>query len=117
MSEKNGKKPLSSPAASSPLSALGEMLGTNSLLDPEQLDAGLLWMTVVALLRRGAALHLGVNKARTSIILTIYDGDYPHKEFCDSIDRVHHVLAALVKVYMRGELTPEWQERVDLHFP
>jgi len=111
------KKQSNTTAASSPLSALGEMLGTNSLLAVEQIDAGLLWMTVVALLRRGAAIHVGVNKARTSVILTIYDGDYPHKEFCESIGRVHHVMAALVKVYCKGELSPDWQELVDQYYP
>lgn len=114
MSGKTGGR---STGARSPLDDLGELLGNGSRSSPEQLDARLLWMSVVALLKRGAAIHLGMNKAGTSYIVTVYDGDYPHKEYCDNIERVHFTLAALVKVYGAKPLPPEWQEVVEQHFP
>ena len=101
----------------SPLADLDALLGSSSNLDPEHIDAGLLWMTVVACLRRGAAIHLGMNRAGSSFVLTVYDGDFPRKEYIDQIDRLHHVLAALVKVYGKKPLDPDWQERVDMYFP
>jgi len=117
MSNSPSKKQSTGTVASSSLSDLAAMLGGNSLLDPAQLDAGLLWMVLVVLLRRGAAIHFGMNKSSTSMILTVYDGDFPHKEYCDTIDRVHHILAALVKVYGKKPLEPEWQEIVEKYFP
>jgi len=117
MSNSGTKKGTNSTGASSPLKELGVMLGGSSSLDPMYIDAGLLWMTMGALLRRGAAMHVGMNKAHTSVILTVYDGDYPHKEFCDSIERVHHVMAALVRVYAKKPLDPEWEEIVQKYFP
>lgn len=113
----SGKKATTTTVKPSPLADLAEMLGSNSLLDPAQLDARLLWMVTVALLRRGAAFHLGMSKSGTSFILTVYDGDFPHKEFCDNIERVHHVLAALVKVYGKKPLDPEWAEVVEVYYP
>lgn len=113
----SGNKDGKSTGASSSIGALGELLGSGSRTSVEQLDARLLWMTVVALLKRGVALHVGTNKAGTSYILTVYDGDYPHKEYCDTIDRVHHVFAALVKVYGGKPLPEGWAEVVEEHFP
>jgi len=99
------------------LNGLAEMLGQNSLIDPAQIDVGLLWMTVVALLRHGAAIHLGVNKAKSSIVVTIYDGDFPFKQFCDSIEQLHFTLAAVVKSYEKRDLPPDWQEVIEKYFP
>lgn len=113
----SGKKDIRTTAVSSPLSELDALLGNDSRTSPEQLDARLLWMTTVALLKRGAALHVGMNRAGTSYILTVYDGDYPHKEYCDNIDRVHHVMGALVKVYGGKPLPEGWAEVVEEHYP
>lgn len=99
------------------LAALGETLGSNSKLDPGSLDSALLWIVVVALLRKSAAIHLGMNKAGSSIIITLYDGDFPHKEFCDSIERAHHVLAAVARTYGGKNIPPAWEELIQQYYP
>ena len=111
------KKGITTTDKPSPLVDLDALLGSSSNLDPELVDAGLLWMVMVACLRRGAAIHLGMNRAGTSFVLTVYDGDFPRKEYIDTIDRLHHVMAALVKVYGKKPLDPEWAARVEMYFP
>lgn len=113
----SGKKGTGTTGAPSPLAELDELLGNDSRSSPMQLDARVLWMAVVALLQRGAALHLGMNKAGSSYILTVYDGDYPHKEYCDNIARVHHVLAALVKVYAKSPRPEGWDDVIEEFYP
>jgi len=102
---------------SSSLVDLAGMLGTSSSLSADGIDARLLWMTVVALLNSGASFQIATNKARTSLVLTIYDGDYPHKEYCDTVDRAHFVMAAIVKSYLKRGIPPEWAEVVEMYFP
>lgn len=98
---------------SSSAAALAELLGQGHALSPEQLDPWLVWMSVVSLLSKGAALQLAMNRAKSSYILTVFDGDYPHKEFCDTVDRAHQVLWAIVMAYRGKQVPPEWQQRAD----
>jgi len=108
-------KKSSSPTVSngSPLADLEGMLGKNSLIDPAGISHALLWMCAVSLLRKGASIQLGMNKARTSVVLTLFDGDYPYKQFLDDVDRVNFVLANVVLAYNKGGLPPEWFEEVE----
>jgi len=99
----------------SPLGDLENELGLNSFLDPTGISHELLWMCMVSLLRKGASLQLGVNKAGTSIILTIFDSDYPFKQFIDDIGRVNYVLAQVVAAYNKGSLPPEWFDTVEMY--
>jgi len=110
---KTGSPPSNGKGKSSSLSGLEEMLGSSSSLDPGQLDATLLWMSVVALLRRGAAIQLALNKSGSSVIITLYDGDYPHKEFCEGVERTHHVMAAIVQSYAKELAKGEWFEYLE----
>jgi hypothetical protein len=113
-----GKKS-SSPtgASSSSLDALAGMLGSSSSVSPDGCNAALLWMAMVALLNSGASLQLSMNKARTSFLVTVYDGEFPRKDYVDSAARLNFHLAAVVKAYMRRELPEGWAEVVDQHFP
>lgn len=99
--------------SASPLDDLESALGVNSLLDPSGISHELLWMCMVSLLRKGASLQLGVNKAGTAIIITIFDSDYPFKQFIDDIGRVNFVLANVVLAYNKGSLPPEWFETIE----
>jgi len=110
-------KKQSSPTASgsSSLDALRGELGNSSSLDPDSISSSLLWMATVSVLRRGAAIQLSINKSKTSVIITLFDGDYPHKEFCEGIARTHHVLAAITRAYNRAGVPPEWEEELQRH--
>jgi hypothetical protein len=95
---------------SSSLAGLEQMLGSSSSLDLGLLDATLVWMTITSVLRKGAAITLALNKSGSSVIITLYDGDYPHKEFCEGIERTHFVLAAIVQHYGKEAAKGEWFE-------
>jgi len=114
---KSGTPQSSGKGKSSSLSDLEGMLGSSSSLDLEQLDAALLWMTVVALLKKGAAIQLALNKSGSSVIITLYDGDYPHKEFCEGLDRTHQVLAAIVQAYAKEHAKGDWFEHLEPYGP
>jgi len=97
---------------SSSLADLTAMLGGSSSVSPDGIDMRLLWMSAVALLNSGASLQVGMNRARTSLVVSLYDGDFPHKEYCDTLDRFHFVLASVVQAYMKRKMPEDWVEVV-----
>jgi len=112
-----GTKKASSPTGTSG-SSLGDlqgMLGGSSSIDPGGLNASLLWMAVVATLSSGVSLQVSLNKAGTSVILTLYDGQFPHKEYCEGLQRTHHVLAAITRAYLKHRVPPEWEDLLQEH--
>jgi hypothetical protein len=99
------------------LAALDEVLGQAAGVHPENIDATLLWMATVAVLRHGAALHLGTTRTGNSYVVTIYDGEYPRKQYFETEDDLHRLLAALVRVYEKGAITPEWAGYIQEFLP
>jgi len=107
------KKPSSqTEGSSSSLAELQGMLGGNSSLDLGGLSAPLLWMSVVATLNSGVSLQVSLNKARTSVIITLYDGQFPHKEYCEGLVRTHFVLASIVRAYLKKGVPVEWEDEL-----
>jgi len=102
-------------SGSSSLDGLRGMLGQNSSLDPNGISYTLLWMATVSVLKKGAAIQLSINKAKTSVIITLFDGDYPYKEYCEGIARTNFVLAAITRAYNRNGVPPEWEETLQEH--
>jgi len=110
-------KPLSGTGKSSSLAALEQQLGSSSSLALEQLDATLIWMATVALLRKGAAIQLGMNRAGSSLVVTLFDGDYPFKQYCESVEQVHTVMAAVCQTYAKELAKGEWFEYLEQYRP
>ena len=99
------------------LAALDEVLGQAAGVRPQDIDATLLWMATVSVLRHGAAMHIGTTRTGNSYVVTVYDGEYPRKQYFENESDLHRLLAALVRVYEKNSMSPEWAGYIQEFLP
>ncbi len=113
MAGKRGTSGTVVPSKSPYLSELESAVGSGQSFDPGELDSSLWWMATVACTRRGAAIQLGTTRARNGWVLTIYDGDYPFKQYPEGTEHLHTILVRIVRAYMKSDLPPEWSRLLE----
>ena len=91
------------------LAALEELTGRSAGLDPKEIDPTLLWMAVVALVRKGAAFQIACTRGRTGYVLTLFDGDFPFKQYLDNTAQLHRTLIDVVKAYEGKGISTDWE--------
>jgi hypothetical protein len=99
------------------LAALDEVLGKDARVHPEDIDQTLLWMALVTTLRHGAAMHIGTTRTGNCYVVTVYDGEYPRKQYFETEAELHRLFAALVRVYEKNNMTPEWAGYIQQYLP
>jgi len=104
-----GKKGSSQNGVSSYAVVLAEMLGGSSSLDLTLVDASLLWMAMVASLKKGASLSLSLTKSQKGMIITLWDGQFPTKFYPEGDEEVNKHLAGIVVAYCGGHVPAEWE--------
>jgi len=98
------------PVQSDFLKRLREMQGSSSGLLLGELDATLLWASVVALAERRASITLGVTKDGTQWVCQLWDGQAPLKDYFGSTQALNNHLAALLRANYGKNTTPELEE-------
>lgn len=87
---------------------LAKLTGDTGKVNPDDLDARLLWMVVGILATRCASIQIGVTRDGGAWAVQYWDGKFPLKYYFRDTDEFNRQLAALIRADKGRDVSPEW---------
>jgi len=92
-----------------------ELLGLTGKINPEELDARLLYWVVVTLANRSASIQLGVTKDSSAWAVQYWDGKVPIKEYFNDTQSLNRSFAGLLRAAYRRDVSTEMDDVIRMY--